>query len=238
MKSVFLSPSTQEHNVGPCGYIESAEMNKVADVAEKILTIDYGIKVYRNDPKGGVGDSVRKGNSLHPDLYIAIHSNAGGAHGCEVYHNASGLPLAKLIYDGISKLTPNLDRGIKGDGGLYETRNAQCPAILVETEFHDNAKGAEFIKTHIDVLGGIIADSAAKVLKVSKIVIKFKSFGINTVGGRVYDVQRGLNKHGAKLTVDGQFGALTKSAVIAFQKFNKLKADGVVDIKTWTELSV
>lgn len=44
------------------------------------------------------------------------------------------------------------------------------------------------------------------------------------------------HKHGFDIKIDGEFGAKTKAAVIAFQKKKKLSADGIVGKKTWTKL--
>jgi len=46
-----------------------------------------------------------------------------------------------------------------------------------------------------------------------------------------------LNEHGASLTVDGDFGSLTYSTVVAFQQANGLTADGVVGPQTATSLT-
>jgi peptidoglycan hydrolase-like protein with peptidoglycan-binding domain len=54
----------------------------------------------------------------------------------------------------------------------------------------------------------------------------------------VRSLQYLLNARGAKLTVDGQFGAKTKAAVITFQKAKGLKATGVVTSPTWLKLIV
>ena len=51
-------------------------------------------------------------------------------------------------------------------------------------------------------------------------------------GNGVKWVQWHLNKTGEKLIVDGKFGALTKAAVLRFQKKQKLAVDGVVGAKT------
>jgi peptidoglycan hydrolase-like protein with peptidoglycan-binding domain len=45
-----------------------------------------------------------------------------------------------------------------------------------------------------------------------------------------------LNRHGAKLVVDGIFGPLTEAAVKAFQKSHLIPADGIVGRLTWSKL--
>ncbi len=55
-------------------------------------------------------------------------------------------------------------------------------------------------------------------------------------GAPVTELQRLLNAKGAKLTVDGIFGATTQNAVIQFQRSNGLTADGIVGAKTWAAL--
>ena len=60
-----------------------------------------------------------------------------------------------------------------------------------------------------------------------------------TTGGEVKEVQRRLKLWGYyNGSVDGQFGAGTKKAVIAFQKKNGLKADGVVGASTYKALGM
>jgi zinc D-Ala-D-Ala carboxypeptidase len=64
--------------------------------------------------------------------------------------------------------------------------------------------------------------------------------GANSTWPRVTvrSLQYLLNARGAKLTVDGVFGAKTKAAVVAFQRAHHVTADGVVGAKTWTALVV
>lgn len=68
---------------------------------------------------------------------------------------------------------------------------------------------------------------------------------LNSRGPMVLDLQRRLNKLGFTITKSGPgspgnetdfFGNLTRLAVINFQKSRKLKDDGVVGSKTWSEL--
>ena len=56
-------------------------------------------------------------------------------------------------------------------------------------------------------------------------------------GEEVKTLQNLLNQNGAKLTVDGRFGNLTRDAVIAYQKANGLKVDGIAGQQTWTSLT-
>ncbi len=58
-------------------------------------------------------------------------------------------------------------------------------------------------------------------------------------GGEVKEVQRRLKNWGYYTgAVDGVFGEGTKKAVIAFQKKNGLKADGVVGVSTYKALGM
>jgi len=57
-------------------------------------------------------------------------------------------------------------------------------------------------------------------------------------GNDVKSLQMMLNARGAKLTVDGDFGPNTQSAVKSFQSAHKLTVDGVVGPQTWSALIV
>jgi peptidoglycan hydrolase-like protein with peptidoglycan-binding domain len=54
----------------------------------------------------------------------------------------------------------------------------------------------------------------------------------------VRSLQYLLNARGAKVTVDGVYGAKTKAAVVSFQRAHHLTADGVVGGTTWSALIV
>ena len=54
----------------------------------------------------------------------------------------------------------------------------------------------------------------------------------------VADVQKALNKNGAKLKVDGRMGPGTKKAVKAYQTKHKLKATGIADEETLKALGL
>jgi peptidoglycan hydrolase-like protein with peptidoglycan-binding domain len=52
-------------------------------------------------------------------------------------------------------------------------------------------------------------------------------------GDAVRAAQSQLVHHGASLQIDGAFGALTESAVRAFQQAHRLAVDGIVGEDTW-----
>ncbi|MBV9097835.1 MAG: peptidoglycan-binding protein [Frankiaceae bacterium] len=55
-------------------------------------------------------------------------------------------------------------------------------------------------------------------------------------GWTVAQLQQALDRHGAKLTVDGGYGSATLSAVKSWQQAHKQAANGVVDVPTWLTL--
>jgi peptidoglycan hydrolase-like protein with peptidoglycan-binding domain len=64
------------------------------------------------------------------------------------------------------------------------------------------------------------------------------SFRLGDSGDKVKEIQQKLNKFGYRLTIDGDFGKLTHTAVVNFQKNNKIKADGIVDKITLEKLNL
>lgn len=55
-------------------------------------------------------------------------------------------------------------------------------------------------------------------------------------GDQVAQLQKLLNAHGYPIAVDGDFGAKTEQAVVAYQTAKGLIADGIVGDKTWASL--
>lgn len=55
-------------------------------------------------------------------------------------------------------------------------------------------------------------------------------------GEQVARLQNKLNEHGAKISIDGDFGVATEKAVLVYQQSQNLPTDGIVGIKTWQAL--
>lgn len=175
---VYLSPSTQEANVGYGNYgTEEIRMNQVTDFVEKVLK-EYEITVYRNKPTMTITELVKDSNSKNPDAHIAIHSNAfnAQARGCVAFchrFGGNGEKLTQAIYNEIEPLTPTKDRGIKesynhfGEGKpLYEPAYTSAPCCLIEVAFHDNPDDAQWIMDNIETIGIAIAKGILKYFDI------------------------------------------------------------------------
>lgn len=205
-KSVYISPSMQENNIGVAGYgTEEVRMNQVADVVEKVLK-RHGITVYRNKPDWTLQKVAQDSNSKKPNLHFAIHSNAGGGRGGEIFAYApggEGEKAARAIYSELEPITPTADRGVKFWPELYELRKTTAPAVLVEIAFHDNEEDAKWIIANIEKIGVALAkgvlryfgiefvsetyelEQAVKVLKEKGIISDSDYWLGNAVPGRI-----------------------------------------------------
>jgi len=167
---IYVSPSTQEHNIGVGNYgTEETRMNELCDYLIPMLKKKY--IVYRNDRTMTLSQVIQDSNNKNVDLHIAIHSNAcnGKARGCEVLYcllSSKGAKIAKCIYDELEYLTPSKDRGIKPTITLAEVRKTKAPSVIIEVAFHDNANDAKFITTHRQALAKAIYNGIVKYLEV------------------------------------------------------------------------
>ena len=150
MPRIYLSPSTQQNNVGVSPFTnEEAEMNKIADALVPLLLRDGRFTIKRNTPDMDVYQIAKDSNDFKADIHVAIHSNAGGGIGTEVFAygpNTNSEKLAKALYNQIAPLSPGADRGVKYKPGLVEVGDmVGATSALIELDFHDNQAGAAWI---------------------------------------------------------------------------------------------
>ena len=167
-KSIYLSPSTQEKNIGAGNYgSEEYRANQIIDITEKVLK-NHGIKVYRNKPTMSLTQVVEDSNSKNPDVHLAVHTNAFDekTSGCEAFchkFGGNGEKLARAVYNRIAKITPGADRGVKesykiyNGKPMYEPCYTKAAAALIEVDFHDNPSTAAWIVENIELIGTEIA---------------------------------------------------------------------------------
>ena len=150
MPRVYVSPSTQEANKGVGPFTtEEIEMNKIADLLMPLLVKDTRFVTARNTPDMDIYSIAKDSNAFKADIHVAIHSNAGGGKGTEVYAygpNTNSERLAKCFYGQIAPLSPGADRGIKYNPRLVEVGDmVGATSALIELAFHDNAKDATWL---------------------------------------------------------------------------------------------
>ena len=150
MPRVYISPSSQKHNVGLSPFsTEEKEMNEIVDILVPLLVKDGRFTVKRNSRDMDVYQMAANSNNFDADIHVPIHSNAGGGVGTEVYAygpNTNSERLAKALYNQIAPLSPGADRGVKYNEGLYEVGDrVNATSALIELGFHDNKADATWL---------------------------------------------------------------------------------------------
>jgi N-acetylmuramoyl-L-alanine amidase len=250
-KSIFLSPSTQDKNVGVGNYgTEEKRMNQITDIIERILK-EHGIRVYRNSPAMSLQQVVADSNTKKPDFHFAIHSNAGGGRGCEVYchkFGGDGEKFARLVYSRLSQLTPTNDRGVMqgyklyNGQPMYELAYTNAPASLIEIAFHDNSEDANWIINHMNDIALSLAKSILEYFGIAynqpTSTSQVLKNGSNSELVKVLQIKLNQFLEGFKLNVDGDFGPLTERMVRLYQCEKGLTVDGIAGQQTQKSLGM
>jgi N-acetylmuramoyl-L-alanine amidase len=237
----YLSASTQEHNLYVGGSNEEVEMNDVMVLVAPIL-LAAGHEV-RMGGRASAADNVRDSNKWGADSHTAIHSNAGGGVGLEVWYypgSVKGRMLANALYARLQPLMPWPGRGVKSSAKYIETHGPNAPAVIIEFAFHDSAEQAEFLRTHhaelaaataqgiIDVFGGTVVSPPPPVKPptpttppATKIPTVLKE---GSRGNGVRTIQHIL----AIEPCDSIFGSGTRGHVVQFQRDLRVAPTGVI----------
>ena len=231
MKKVYLSPSSQNYNIGAGEYgSEHFSMQDVANIVKQNLENKFEVRVALFEES--LQTRVNNANSWGADVYVSIHSNAGGGRGCEVFAyspNAAGTKIAKFIYDKLEKITPSEDRGVKYNPNFYELKYTDAPACLVEIAFHDNIDDANWIIDNTELIGKEIAKAIYGYFEIEYEEVE---------KGKIAQIQRDLNKrYGYNIAVDNIFGNETKKALVKALQYELNEQFGAnieVDRNIWT----
>ena len=118
--------------------------------------------------------------------------------------------------------------GNKSDSVAYRTINSMDRCIIGYGVPNYDASDGSNRESRIDSTSHDLDKEYIKTLPILQ-------FGKNNVYVRILQVL--LNYyHDAKLEVDGEYGAKTKSAVADYQMSHLLEVDGIVGTETWTYL--
>lgn len=167
---------------------------------------------------------------------FAAHKHPGKkptVGGLPVYFGASQARTDRYAKAGdvaISDSTPGWCWGIDGTGRfIRETIDGRAKRLA-----------RPYLGYTDDFLGYMVTPATP----VKKVIAKAKpkpkatmpTVKLGSTGEAVRRLQTLLNKHGARLKVDGIFGAKTLAAVRAFQKKVHITIDGIVGPQTWGKL--
>lgn len=250
-KSVYLSPSTQEKNIGVLTYgTEEARCNSVADVVETELK-RHGVTVYRNKPSMTLSEVVADSNSKKATIHQAIHTNAynktsrGNETFCFKMNNSLGHILAKNVYSEVSAITPTVDRGVKegynfyGEGKhMYEVYATSQPACLTEIIFHDNEDDVKWFLSNIKNIGIAITKGILKTLSITYIpettsTTNTTTETIETLLKEIVTLKTSVKALEAKLTVNSTLIGKIQELVENIEKPESY--DKVLKLIKWVE---
>lgn len=188
MIQIYLSPSTQTKNLYYDNvHTEEQVMNMITDRIEQIFS-QYNVVVFRGSRDIPTTERVQIANQLEVDYYLALHSNAGGGMGCEVFYqvgpnheahvNLKSKDYATKLNRDFSSITllntKEGDRGIKfrkfSDGRDYnhELRTLMVPGNLIEVEFHDTKDGCQWILDNVNNIALTIAESIVSIFSLKR----------------------------------------------------------------------
>ena len=135
---------------GASGYLDEYDCDR-AFVAQLIDAFDaQGWYVTdcsneKPDVSAELREECRIANASGADLFIAVHFNAGGGTGTEVwyYPYSSAETYAQDVSRELASALGLPNRGAKSTAGLYVLNHTEMPAILIEVCFVDNEADAE-----------------------------------------------------------------------------------------------
>lgn len=162
--------------------------------------------------------------------------------------DCSGLTMESLLHAGIT--IPRVAAAQYATGGervsladaqagdlLFYASDVTKPSTVYHVVMyvgHGQVLSAPFTGTDVQIQSLFTTDLLPLVVRpTAKLALPLRS---GASGWSVTQLQLALDRHGAKLTADGGFGAQTKAAVVAWQKKKKLASNGVVRINTWLTL--
>jgi hypothetical protein len=135
-QKIFLNPSDQFTNPVAGGGNEADYALIYCNKAKPILEgAGFGVKVDQD-----FDNAPGNANSWGADVFISVHTNAGGGHGTEtLYKTDGGKKLAAAVQNGLLAKLPYQDRGLKLRTDLYVLNKTNMYACLTEAVFHDCA---------------------------------------------------------------------------------------------------
>ncbi len=133
-QKVFLNPSNQVGNPVSGGGTEAQFAMANAQAAATVLE-QAGFQVLVDSD---FTNAPANANSWGADIFVSIHSNAGGGHGTEtLYKTTNGRDLAARLQEELLSHIPYQTRGLVQRDNLWVLNQTTMVAALTEVVFHD-----------------------------------------------------------------------------------------------------
>lgn len=135
---------------GASGYLDEYDCDRafVAQLVEAFVNQGWYVTDCSNeesDVSAELREECRIANASRADLFIAVHFNAGGGTGTEVWHYpySSAETYAQDVSRELASALGLPNRGAKSTTGLYVLNHTDMPAILIEVCFVDTEADAD-----------------------------------------------------------------------------------------------
>lgn len=237
---IYLSPSKQPGNYYASGNTnEQKEMEDVAKTIKKILDEEYDCEsILANLALGlGLDGRAKEAREKACDVYMAIHSNAGGngkASGAVAfYHKAwkESQILAEHLVDELNACCPhptNRKKDVidgmeafegKGYGEIRVPAQLGMIPVLAETNFHDNQAIASWIISSKATIARAYVEALVKAFEIKrKAQEAIKIEGSTGEGKRFYRVQVGA--FGKKENAEAMLKKLLDLGIDAYVRYS------------------
>lgn len=179
-RKIYLSPSNQSGNrYAVAGTNEKEQKEAVAKHVKRILETEYDCDPVMATLTLGIETEGRpkEASDRGCDLYLALHSNAGGGGKAS---DSLGKSIAQRMVTELGAICPipsnRIETALSGmtqykGFGLAEIRNPSklgMTAVLLEVDFHDNPKPASWILSSKEAIARAIVAVLVKVCDIPK----------------------------------------------------------------------